>query len=287
MPENNIEKSFGFILKEARANKHVSLDEASKHTRIHVNILKAIENDDVASLGAVYVKSFLRLYADYLGVDKEDILRRFRQATGQPEAVVIRKAEPSERYPTRQPRADSLFLKYYKIFIVAVLVFIAIALIAKFANRAKRDPAQPRAAKVAAQKITQIAAQGAAKKVEVKRPAPAPVPVSQPADKPVIVKKEPISNTSDEKAQKKIVLVIRAKDKCWLQVKQDGKVVLQGMLAKGTSESWQANEKFELWLGNAGVVQLEINGKLLQKIGRPGQTLKHVVVTKAGLSIRG
>lgn len=268
MPENNYDKSFGFILKEARANKHIGLEEASKHTRIHINILKAIENDDVASLGAVYVKSFLRLYADYLGVDKEDVLRRFRQATGQPEAGDIRKAEPSERYPTRKLRADSLFLKNYKIFVVVVLVFIAIVFIVRFA---KRHPARPRAAQVAAQEAAQVAA----KKAEVKRPAPVSAPVSQPADKPA------------EKIQKKIVLVIKAKDKCWLQVKVDGKVVFQNVLAKGSSESWQAYEKIELWLGNAGAVQFELNGRLLQKIGRPGQTLRHVVVTRAGLSIRG
>ncbi|MFH0940284.1 MAG: RodZ domain-containing protein [Candidatus Omnitrophota bacterium] len=280
MPENNIEKSFGFILKEARANKHISLEEASKHTRIHINILKAIENDDVASLGAVYVKSFLRLYADYLGVDKEDVLRRFRQATGQPEAGDLRRAISPERYPTRKLRADILFLKNCKIFIVVVLVFIAIALIVKFV---KRHAARPRAAQV----TTQVAAQGAAKKAEVKRPAPVSVPVTQPVDKPAVVKKEPISNPPDEKIQKKIVLVIRAKDKCWLQVKVDGKVIFQNVLAKGSSESWQAYEKIELWLGNAGAVQFELNGRPLQKIGRPGQTLRHVVVTRAGLSIRG
>lgn len=266
MPENNIEKSFGFILKEARANKHIGLEEASKHTRIHINILKAIENDDVVSLGAVYVKSFLRLYADYLGVDKEDILRRFRQTTGQPEAGDIRKAISPERYPTRKPRADSLFSKNYKIFIVVVLVFIAIALIVKFAMR---HSARPRATQIVTKKAE-------AEKVSVPAPVKKAIPV-----------KLPISNPPAEKIQNKIILVIRAKEKCWLQVKVDGKVVFQSVLAKGSSESWQAYEKIELQLGNAGAVQFELNGRLLQKIGRPGQTLRHVVVTRAGLSIRG
>ncbi len=265
-----MEKSFGFILKEARANKHIGLEEASKHTRIHINILKAIENDDVASLGAVYVKSFLRLYADYLGVDKDDVLRRFRQATGQLEAGDTGKTMSPERHTERKPRPNILFLKNYKIFIVVVLVFIAIALIVKFA---KRHSARPRAAQRAAQTVTKKAE---AKKVSV----PAPVKKALPVELP-------ISNLPAEKIQKKIILVIRAKEKCWLQVKVDGKVVFQNVLAKGSSESWQAYEKIELWLGNAGVVQLELNGRLLQKIGRPGQTLRHVVVTRAGFSIRG
>ncbi len=49
--------------------------------------------------------------------------------------------------------------------------------------------------------------------------------------------------------------------------------------------NWQANEKIELWLGNAGAVELELNGKLLKKIGRPGRPLKNVTITRAGLSI--
>jgi cytoskeletal protein RodZ len=279
MPENNIEKNFGFILKEARANKHIGLEEASKHTRIHINILKAIENDDVASLGAVYVKSFLRLYADYLGVDKDDVLRRFRQATGQPEAGDSRKVETSERHPRHHLNLDNIFLKNSKFFIIGVLLFIAIALIVRFV---KSHRAKPRSAQVSAQRATQAVI----KKAEVEKAAPV-APVSQPAEKPAAVKKEPISTPPAEKIQKKIVLVVRAKDKCWLQVKVDGKVVFQNVLAKGSSESWQAYDKIELWLGNAGAVQFELNGRLLQKIGRPGQILRHVVVTRAGLSIRG
>jgi len=89
-----------------------------------------------------------------------------------------------------------------------------------------------------------------------------------------------------EKEGEKIVLVLRAKEKTWLQVKVDGKVVLQNLLARGAAESWQAREKIELWLGNAGAVQLEVNGRLLERIGRPGQTLRRVVITREGLSIQ-
>ena len=275
MPENNIEKSFGLILKEARANKHISLEEASKHTRIHVNILKAIESDDVAALGTVYVKSFLRLYAEYLGVDKEDVLSRFRQVTGQAQVSNVRRvAEPSRN-------TANLFLKNYKFIIAGVILFIVIASIVRFV---KSHPAKPRQAKISVQKAVSKPPQTVVKNVEVKK-APAPVPAKKPVSVESTV--SAAAGKSAEKTQKKIVLVIKAKDKCWLQVKVDGKVVFQNVLAKGSSESWQAYEKIELWLGNAGAVQFELNGKLLQKIGRPGQTLRHVVVTRAGLSIRG
>jgi hypothetical protein len=71
-----------------------------------------------------------------------------------------------------------------------------------------------------------------------------------------------------------------------MQLKSDGKVVFQGVLKKGRFESWQANTKMELSLGNAGVVELEVNGKLISNLGRRGQALKNILITKEGLAIK-
>jgi len=84
----------------------------------------------------------------------------------------------------------------------------------------------------------------------------------------------------------RIQLNIRAKDKCFINLKTDGKTVFQGVLPKGKSETWKAKEKIEFSLGNAGVVDLEVNGKLISSLGKKGQAIKNIVVTKEGLSIK-
>jgi hypothetical protein len=81
-----------------------------------------------------------------------------------------------------------------------------------------------------------------------------------------------------------IRLGIRAKEDCWLHVKTDGKTVFQNILKKGRFENWQAKEKIELSLGNAGVVELEVNGKLISSLGRRGQAVKNILITKEGLT---
>ncbi|MCU0651691.1 MAG: DUF4115 domain-containing protein [Candidatus Omnitrophica bacterium] len=83
-----------------------------------------------------------------------------------------------------------------------------------------------------------------------------------------------------------IRLGIRAKDKCYVSLKVDGRTVFQGELKKGRFESWQAKDKIEFALGNAGVVDLEVNGKLISNLGKKGQALRNVVVTRDGLSIK-
>ena len=62
-------------------------------------------------------------------------------------------------------------------------------------------------------------------------------------------------------------------------------MVFQRVLERNRFESWQAKEKIEFSLGNAGAVELEINGKIFSNLGRKGQTLKNIIITKEGLTI--
>lgn len=82
-----------------------------------------------------------------------------------------------------------------------------------------------------------------------------------------------------------IRLVIRSKEDCWVQLKLDGKLVFQNILKKGLFESWQARQKIVFSLGNAGGIDLEVNGKIIPSLGRRGQVLKNILVTKEGLYI--
>jgi hypothetical protein len=79
---------------------------------------------------------------------------------------------------------------------------------------------------------------------------------------------------------------IRARENCWIKAKVDGKVVFADILKKGRFESWQGKEKIELSLGNAGGIDLQLNDKLISPLGRKGQAIKHLVITKEeGLEI--
>ena len=87
-------------------------------------------------------------------------------------------------------------------------------------------------------------------------------------------------------AEESLRLGIRALEDCWLQLKADNHVVFQNVLKKGRFEAWEADDRMELTLGSAGGVQLEINGKIIPSLGKRGQVLKGVVITRAeGLTV--
>ena len=67
----------------------------------------------------------------------------------------------------------------------------------------------------------------------------------------------------------------------WLQVKSDGAVIFQNVLAKGSRETWTAKKELELWTGNAGAMQLSLNGKPLEGLGRGVK--KGIRITHAGI----
>ncbi len=275
MPNSIPERSVGFILREARNAKNLSLEQVSKDTKIHIKILKSIEADDLQSLGLVYLKSFVRIYAEYLGLKKEEVIERL-EAVCEPTQNSLRKIKIPSATPVQQFRIPNIDIRKVIIFVVSVSLVIGIV---KFVVHRKTK-----------KQVTKVTD---SKKAELKRPV---LEINEAA---VTVKKvvKPVKKTKSEVSAKtvsstvvqeteKIVLTIKAKYKSWLQVKIDGKTVFQGALAKGSAETWSAKENIELSLGDAGAFQLEFNGRLLEKIGRPGQTLKHVVLNKSGLTLQ-
>lgn len=79
----NIVNSVGELLKAARESRSLTLDVVNQETKISVDVLNALEQDDFDSIGSdIYVKGFIRNYARYLGVDVEQVLRTLDRQRG-------------------------------------------------------------------------------------------------------------------------------------------------------------------------------------------------------------
>ena len=71
----------GATLREARNRRKVDLSEVETATRIRGRYLRAIESEDWGVLpGDVYVRSFIRTYASYLGLDGERLADDYRRS---------------------------------------------------------------------------------------------------------------------------------------------------------------------------------------------------------------
>jgi cytoskeletal protein RodZ len=70
----------GTLLRQARERNGLSLAAAAQQLRIRDSYLRAIEEGNFRALpGATYAVGFLRSYADHLGLDPQEIVRRFRE----------------------------------------------------------------------------------------------------------------------------------------------------------------------------------------------------------------
>jgi cytoskeletal protein RodZ len=78
-------EDIGSTLREARMRAHIDISEVETRTKIRARYLRAMENEEWDLLpGPVYVKSFLRTYGDFLGLDSrmlvEDYKRRYERS---------------------------------------------------------------------------------------------------------------------------------------------------------------------------------------------------------------
>lgn len=79
----------GFLLREARGKRNVSLLEASDALHIKPVFLQALEDEDYGALpGPAYVTGFLRNYASYLGLHPDDVVQEYYAARPMPQPSV-------------------------------------------------------------------------------------------------------------------------------------------------------------------------------------------------------
>jgi len=69
----------GSTLREARMRARIDITEVEQATKIRAKYLRALENEEWSLLpGSTFIKSFLREYADYLGVDARTLVEEYK-----------------------------------------------------------------------------------------------------------------------------------------------------------------------------------------------------------------
>jgi cytoskeleton protein RodZ len=99
----------GTTLREARIRSRIDISEVEARTKIRAKYLRAIENEEWDLLpGPVYVKSFLRTYGDFLGVDSRLLVDEFKRRYERPADQDLRPIAPLGRERERRRRRPRL-----------------------------------------------------------------------------------------------------------------------------------------------------------------------------------
>ncbi len=254
--------SIGSVLKEARNKKSISLEEVHSRIKIHPRVLQLLEEDKFDKLpSTLFVKSFLKSYADFLEINSEELLRMYeRTDPADPEQVLfIRPAEEARKKPST---FDARLLTLPAMFLALVLVAVALYY---FFGLVKNEFQKATAGRSGRPGTVQASKAPAAKKL-----SPWLRSVEQ-------------GNFPEIQRKNALELQVKALDNVWIRVTSDGKVLFQTILKRGATETWSAKDKLEIWTGNSTSMFLTLNNF---GIGSPGKgVVKKMVITHEGVKI--
>lgn len=268
----------GADLRAARERLGVDLPQAADTLRIREAYLAALEEGRLDALpGSAYALGFLRTYAQALGLDAEEMIRRFRT-----EAVeVSRKTELS--FPAPVPERG---LPAGAVVLLGVLLLGGVyAGWYRLSGEGRLPPETvapipERLAPLAEQAIPPVTAPrlaarpeaGLASQVILAEPVVPPPAISPSSAAAAPVNPLPgagVAVTEPQPDQSRVL--IRATADAWIQVRERGGAILLNRVLK-PAEVWAVPNRPGLTFttGNAGGTELLLDGVVLPAIGGPG-----------------
>jgi cytoskeleton protein RodZ len=95
----------GSLLRETRIRNKIDITTVEDATKIRAKYLRALENEEWILLpGPTYVKTFLRTYAQFLGLDPHLLVEEYSARFEEPEELEVAAFTPKRRLPERTRR---------------------------------------------------------------------------------------------------------------------------------------------------------------------------------------
>jgi cytoskeleton protein RodZ len=241
--------SIGRALRQARITAGLTVDDVSNATRVRIAIVHSIEQDDFAPCGGdVYARGHIRTLARAVHIDPAPLLARYdADHGGRPAPTPAAPLFEAERI--RPERRGPNWTAAMVAAIVAVIGFVGFTMVKGDGDDSK----------------TQVA--------EGSTPTTSK-PVTKPTvTKPADPKPEPSDSAIAAAPQDKVTVQVSAPDgRSWISAKDhNGRLLFDGLLERGQSKTFQDQEKIDLVLGDAGAIQLHVNGKEIADEFQPGQ----------------
>jgi cytoskeleton protein RodZ len=297
---------FGEYLRREREMRGVSLDEISAATKISIRFLKAIEDEELASLpGGIFTRSFVRTYARYLGLDEERVLADCQLSGRQKPEVDIRRI-PTNRAPRGGGASRTRIVALLVAFILLALGYALFLYSRRMAEQQSSAPllvpagaaapaTNPASSATPAPSQPSTPTQTAGNEAQ---PAPstttgassaATAPGTPPGGPSAPASATNQANPAATPAASNGVapntdleLQVAAAERVWVAIEADGKTVQQKVLNANEVENLKAHNSFDVTVGNAQGIVLTLNGETLKPLGRRGE-VKSVHLTREDL----
>jgi cytoskeleton protein RodZ len=263
--------SFGEKLKKEREKRKISLEQISLSTKIGTRMLQALEEDKFNQLpGGIFNKGFVRAYARCVGLDEDQTVAEYLQASGDapPVSTEIATREGDTRNPSARERAE----RTGRVEVVpetpsrplpwgafaAALLAIALAL-SFWSHRRQQLAKQPDGG---ASTITMPTSGGSAGGAPGTPPnqtsaAPATEPGSAATSgdaNPAPASASPASQNGASRTGAEFTVVIQSREESWVTITADGQKLPAELLKAGGERTIRGRKQITVKAGNAGGV---------------------------------
>ncbi|MCC6545081.1 MAG: helix-turn-helix domain-containing protein [Nitrospirae bacterium] len=257
-------EKIGEYLKRVRETCGYSLEDVAGITKINLRYLEAIERDDFARIpGETFCLGFIRSYAKCIGINEEEISSRIRENSKteppQPAHTQDKDDKKIRRAVNKQGKARIILPAVFGVLLVALLFIL---------YSGGRDNETIRNSKEI-KELTDVNALNDMNKVNDENVVPA-------------VSNEAPPNVEEEKVEP-VVLKIYARELTWISARIDDKDTKEVLLKPGEGVMWNGEDKIIITAGNAGGIDLDVNGKTLDPLGKRGEVIRDTVITSAGI----
>jgi cytoskeletal protein RodZ len=268
-------------LRQAREAKGLTLEQVEEITKIRCRYLQALEEEEYDQLpGEVFVRGFLRNYAQALDLDPDEVLA----AAGlkAPTAII-----PGQVYEALldEPLAEASSGQRAVSALIGLMAVIVVGLggwmLYRYLGPAPATPTLP-------------PPEGPTLAPAEHQPAPHPTFTLQPTETPPAVgtptpTETPTPTATPEATETPptvmpetgVVLRLEATQRSWVHVGVDGAFAYEGTMEPGQILEWRGSAEVFLRTGNAGGLRVWYNGQEEPPLGGDGQVVERT--WKAGL----
>ena len=274
--------SFGQKLKLEREKRKITLEQISVSTKIGTRMLQALEEDKFNQLpGGIFNKGFVRAYSRFLGLDEDQTIADYLQASG--DAPPVSTEPPSHETGARESATRENQEKVSRleasadapprqvpwgVFAGALLV---VALALSFWSHRRREhlrqDVRPTPATAATQTSGQVSGSGSPTSGLPTNSSPTP------ESAPSVVPKtsHDLTTASPAAIPGEFSIVIQAREESWTTITADGKTVSSELLPAGSERVVRGRKEITVRTGNTGGVDFRFNGKKVDTGGDYGE----------------
>ncbi|MBL3666910.1 DUF4115 domain-containing protein [Streptomyces sp. M2CJ-2] len=239
--------SVGRVLQQARIAAGLTVDDVTTATRVRIAIVRAIEADDFEPCGGdVYARGHIRSLARAVQLDPDPLIAQYEaEHGGRPAPTPAAPLFEAERI--RPERRGPNWTAAMVAAIVVVVGFVGFTMVKGGDDGGKGNVADGATPSASA----------------------SPTPTSE---KPAAPEPEPSDSAIAAAPQDKVTVKVSAPDgRSWISAKDhSGRLLFDGLLKQGDSKTFQDSTKINLVLGDAGAIDLFVNGKKIEDDWQPG-----------------